>query len=104
MLEVTRLSKSFGGLLALADLSFSIAEGEVVGLNGPNGSGKSTVFNVITGMFPPTSGQIIFRDEDITHMPAREVTSRGVGSDLHPAASAIAEKNKVPYLGGGFVL
>ena len=61
--------------MALADLSFSIAEGEVVGLIGPNGSGKSTVFNVITGMFPPTSGRIIFRDEDITHMPAHEVAA-----------------------------
>ena len=64
--------------MALNDLSFSIAEGEVVGLIGPNGSGKSTVFNVITGMFPPTSGQIIFREEDITDLPAYEVAARGI--------------------------
>ena len=78
ILEVKLLSKSFGGLMALNDLSFSIAEGEVVGLIGPNGSGKSTVFNVITGMFPPTSGQVIFREEDITDLPAHEVANRGI--------------------------
>ncbi len=64
--------------MALNDLSFSITEGEVVGLIGPNGSGKSTVFNVITGMFSPTSGQVIFREEDITDLPAYEVANRGI--------------------------
>ena len=61
ILEVKRLSKSFGGLMALNDLSFSINEEEVVGLICPNGSGKSTAFNVITGLFPTSSGEINFR-------------------------------------------
>ncbi len=64
--------------MALNDVSFSIPEGEVVGLIGPNGSGKSTAFNVITGTFPPTSGKVIFCGEDITHLPAHKVAGRGL--------------------------
>lgn len=78
LLEVERLTKSFGGLLALNYVSFSIAAGEVVGLIGPNGSGKTTAFNVITGRFPPSSGKIIFRGEDITALPAHQVAVRGI--------------------------
>lgn len=78
LLEVERLTKSFGGLLALNYVSFSIEAGEVVGLIGPNGSGKSTAFNVITGRFPPSSGKIIFRGEDITSLPAHQVAVRGI--------------------------
>jgi branched-chain amino acid transport system ATP-binding protein len=78
LLEVDRLTKSFGGLMALNNVSFSIAEGEMVGLIGPNGSGKSTVFNVITATFPPTSGKVLFRGEDITPLRANQVARRGM--------------------------
>jgi len=78
LLEVDRLTKSFGGLMALNGISFSVAEGQVVGLIGPNGSGKSTAFNVITGTFPPSSGKIIFQGEEITRLPAHQVAIRGI--------------------------
>jgi branched-chain amino acid transport system ATP-binding protein len=78
LLEVEQLTKSFGGLMALNNLSFFIEKGEVVGLIGPNGSGKSTAFNLITGTFPPSSGRVIFRGEDITTLPAHQVAKRGI--------------------------
>jgi len=78
LLEVKDLSKSFGGLLALSGLSFSVQKGDVVGLIGPNGSGKSTAFNIVAGTFPPTSGRVILDGEDITGLSADRVSARGV--------------------------
>ena len=78
MLQVNGLSKDFGGLRALDDVSFEVHEGEVVGLIGPNGSGKSTAFNVITGFLPATSGSITFLGDDITSLPAHQVARRGM--------------------------
>lgn len=78
MLQVERIGKNFGGLRALSDLTFEVAEGEIVGLIGPNGSGKSTAFNVITGFLPATSGRVLFDGAEITGLPAHEVARRGV--------------------------
>lgn len=78
MLQVERISKNFGGLRALSEVSFQIEKGEIVGLIGPNGSGKSTAFNVITGFLPATSGRVLFDEEDITRLPAHEVAHRGM--------------------------
>lgn len=78
LLQVERVSKNFGGLRALSNISFQVAQGEVVGLIGPNGSGKSTAFNVITGYLPATSGVVEFDGEDITSLPAHEVARRGM--------------------------
>jgi len=78
LLEVERLTKSFGGLVALNNVSFAIEAGETVGLIGPNGSGKSTAFNVITGTFRPTSGKVIFNGDEITSLPANQVATRGI--------------------------
>jgi branched-chain amino acid transport system ATP-binding protein len=70
ILEIENLSKDFGGLRALADVSFALEQGSILGLIGPNGSGKTTMFNVITGFLKPTSGRVIFDGEDITgHAP-----------------------------------
>jgi ABC-type branched-subunit amino acid transport system ATPase component len=66
LLEVRGLSKAFGGLRAVDDLSFSVREGEILGLLGPNGSGKTTVFNLIAGAFPPDTGQVYFSGRQIT--------------------------------------
>jgi branched-chain amino acid transport system ATP-binding protein len=66
ILEVENLSKDFGGLRALASVSFALEEGGILGLIGPNGSGKTTLFNVITGFLRPTSGRVVFAGEDIT--------------------------------------
>jgi branched-chain amino acid transport system ATP-binding protein len=66
LLELDRVSKRFGGLLAVHNLSFAMREGEILGLIGPNGAGKSTLFNLINGVFTPNSGRIVFDSADIT--------------------------------------
>jgi branched-chain amino acid transport system ATP-binding protein len=66
LLELDRVSKRFGGLLAVHNLSFAMREGEILGLIGPNGAGKSTLFNLINGVFTPNSGRIAFNGADIT--------------------------------------
>jgi len=69
MLEVSGLSKSFGGVQALTDVSFAVAAGEIVGLIGPNGAGKTTCFNLINGLLPPTAGGIRLGGADMEGLP-----------------------------------
>ncbi len=78
LLEVTELSKRFGGLQAVQSLSFAIREGEILGLIGPNGAGKSTVFNLINGVYSPDQGRIVFRGTDITGEPPYRVARCGL--------------------------
>src|SRR5262249_29470635 len=79
MLEVKGLSKRFGGFLAINQVSFVVAEGEILGLIGPNGSGKSTTFNLIAGMLRPSAGSIRFRGEEIAGLPAHQICRSGIG-------------------------
>lgn len=78
VLEVSAVSKNFGGIRAVNDVSFAMKPGEIFGIIGPNGAGKTTLFNVITGTMPPSSGQIVFHGNDITGHPMDEVARRGV--------------------------
>ncbi len=78
LLEVEGVSKRFGGLVAVNDVSFSVRGGEIVGLIGPNGAGKSTTFNLLTGVTSATSGAIRFRGERIDRLPARKIAERGI--------------------------
>ena len=78
VLEVTNVTKRFGGLEALSDLSVSVYDGEILGLIGPNGSGKTTLFNCITGVAPITSGRIILDGVDITGLKSWEIARKGV--------------------------
>jgi branched-chain amino acid transport system ATP-binding protein len=79
LLEVTNLSKRFGGLLALSNIHFAVAPGEVRGIIGPNGSGKSTLFNVISGVYKPAPGaRVLFDGEDITGWESHAIARRGV--------------------------
>jgi branched-chain amino acid transport system ATP-binding protein len=78
MLHLQNVSKNFGGLAALTDVSFDIKEGNIKGLIGPNGSGKTTLFNIITGVFPPSKGRIVFLGMDITGQRPQEITCLGV--------------------------
>ena len=78
ILEVRDITKRFGGLQALSEVSFDLSAGEILGLIGPNGAGKTTLFNVINGVFPPDQGKVIFRGEDITRLPPYEVARRGL--------------------------
>ncbi len=78
LLELDHVSRRFGGLVAVSDVSLAIEPGELVGLIGPNGAGKTTLFNLIAGAFRPTSGTIRFLGEDITRLPAHRVCKLGI--------------------------
>lgn len=78
VLEVVGLTKAFGGLRAISDLSFSTRPGEILGVIGPNGSGKTTLFNLITGVFPATSGSVRFRGNTMSGLPTDVIARRGL--------------------------
>jgi len=78
LLTVEGLTKFFGGLRAVHDLSFHVRRGEILGLIGPNGAGKTTAFNLIAGFIRPTRGQILLDGESIAGMKAYEVTRKGI--------------------------
>ncbi len=78
LLEIADLSKEFGGLHAVSHLSFSVEQGEILGLIGPNGAGKTTVFNLITGFLSPTGGEIRLAGRSLVGLPPHAVTQCGV--------------------------
>ena len=78
MLEAHALTRRFGGLIAVNDVSFSVHEGEIFGLIGPNGAGKTTVFNLMTGLTPITSGRVILQGENITGKKPHQIAQRGM--------------------------
>ena len=78
VLKIEHIAKNFGGIQALKDVSFSVEQGDVLGLIGPNGAGKTTMFNLITNMFPPSSGDVVFKGEDITGIKPHEITKKGI--------------------------
>ncbi len=78
LLEVVRLRRNFGGLVAVNDIDFTLKAGEILGLIGPNGAGKSTTFNLITGVDTPSGGIVRFRGGDLTGRPARHVAAQGI--------------------------
>ncbi len=78
ILTVDKISKRFGGLLALDRVSLAVNEGQIFGIIGPNGAGKTTLFNVINGVYPPQEGRVTFRGEDITGMPPFKASQRGI--------------------------
>lgn len=77
-LRVERLRKSFGGLMAVKDLSFSVHQGEILGLIGPNGAGKSTVFNLVMGGLWPDHGRVLFKNQEITRWPTYKIVNQGL--------------------------
>ena len=79
LLEVTGLTRRFGGLTAVDDVTVSVAKGELVGLIGPNGAGKTTLFNLISGFTPPSQGEVRFKGEVITGLKPFDVARRGMG-------------------------
>jgi branched-chain amino acid transport system ATP-binding protein len=79
LLTVESVRKEFGGLLAVSDLDFTIPAGSIVSLIGPNGAGKTTFFNMLTGVYTPTSGQIVFDGTDVTGKPPHAITKLGIG-------------------------
>jgi ABC-type branched-subunit amino acid transport system ATPase component len=78
LLEITGLEKTFGGIKALQGVDFTIDDGEIVSVIGPNGAGKTSFFNVISGMFPPDGGTIVFDGTDLAGHEPNEITTRGI--------------------------
>jgi branched-chain amino acid transport system ATP-binding protein len=79
LLQVDGVSKSFGGLAALANVTFSVSKGEILGLIGPNGAGKTTLFNVVNGFYPPSKGEVFFKEEKISHLKPHQICKLGIG-------------------------
>lgn len=79
LLVVDKVTKKFGGLIAVDELSFAVNENEILGFIGPNGAGKSTTFNCVTGMYPVTDGRIYFDGEEITDLAPYEIVNAGIG-------------------------
>ena len=78
LIEVNGITKHFGGLRALYNISFTLEKGEILGLIGPNGAGKTTLFNIIAGTYPPSSGSIQFKGEEITFQKPRQICHKGI--------------------------
>ncbi|HEY3543327.1 MAG TPA: ABC transporter ATP-binding protein [Gaiellaceae bacterium] len=79
LLETQQLRKEFGGLIANADVDFTVPPNSIVSLIGPNGAGKTTFFNMLTGVYKPTAGRVFFGGEDMTNKPPHAFTQRGIG-------------------------
>ena len=98
ILKVSGITKHFGGIQALSDVSFDVHEGEILGIIGPNGSGKTTVVNCITGFVKKSSGHVFFRGKDISRKPPHKIADMGVARTfqiMRPYYSLPAYKNLV---------
>ena len=98
ILSIKDVSKSFGGLKALMDVSFDVYQGEIYGIIGPNGSGKTTLINCITGFIRSDAGRVFFRDEEITRWPAHKIARVGIARTfqiMRPYYSLPAYKNLI---------
>lgn len=78
MLEVKNLTKRFGGITALENISFSVNKGDITGVIGPNGAGKTTLFNIVTGIYAQTSGSVVLDGVDISSLPAEKLAAKGL--------------------------
>ncbi|MBW2038964.1 MAG: ABC transporter ATP-binding protein [Deltaproteobacteria bacterium] len=96
LLKLENITKRFGGLVAVNNVSLEIQPGEAIGIVGPNGSGKTTLYNVISGVYPPEEGGVIFEGKDITHLPPYKRTPLGIGRTFQiprPFSSASVREN-----------
>ncbi|MBI4589156.1 MAG: ABC transporter ATP-binding protein [Candidatus Rokubacteria bacterium] len=96
LLEVEGLSRSFGGVSAVCDVSFAVEEGAIVGVMGPNGSGKTTLFNLITGALAPDAGRVRIEREDVTGLPPHRICAKGIARTfqlVHPFPGLTALEN-----------
>ncbi len=101
ILELNHVSKSFGGLIAVSEVSFQVQQGEIVGLIGPNGAGKTTLFNLVSGIYRPESGTVSFEGRDITGLPSYKRSLIGIGRTfqvVRPFEMTVVENIMVPVL------
>jgi branched-chain amino acid transport system ATP-binding protein len=78
ILELKKISKNFGGISAIVDLNLHLEKGEILGLIGPNGAGKTTTFNLVSGVYPPSDGSVLFEGKDITGLKAHKIVQIGI--------------------------
>lgn len=90
LLEVLGLTKQFGGLTAVNNVTFELSEGEILGLIGPNGAGKTTLFNVVNGVYPATKGRVMYRGEDVTDRKTYHMAHLGLAR-THQIVKPLAE-------------
>src|SRR2546428_12285735 len=83
VLRTERLTRVFGGLVAVNEVEFAAEEGEIVGLIGPNGAGKTTFFNLVSGALRVSGGRIFFQGREVTHAPGDRLAGPGVGRTFH---------------------
>ncbi|MEE9417879.1 MAG: ABC transporter ATP-binding protein [Desulfatiglandaceae bacterium] len=96
ILKLENVTKRFGGLVAVNDVSLEVETGESIGIVGPNGSGKTTLYNVISGVFPADEGRVIFEENDITHLPPYKRAPLGIARTFQiprPFSSASVREN-----------
>jgi branched-chain amino acid transport system ATP-binding protein len=79
LLRVNGVTKIFGGLVAVSNVTFSVNKGEILGLIGPNGAGKTTLFNVVNGFYPPSKGEVFFKEVRISHLKPHRICKLGIG-------------------------
>ena len=105
MLRISALTKSFGGVTALAGVDIDIEDDRITGVIGPNGSGKTTLFNAVSGTFPPTGGQVTWRGRDITGLAAHRIARLGLVRTYQQAMSfaglSVAENLLIGFEQGG---
>jgi branched-chain amino acid transport system ATP-binding protein len=109
VLEIDNVSKRFGNLVAVRDVSLSVAKGELCAIIGPNGAGKTTFFNLISGFFPPTSGTIAFDGRDITKLSTHQRVSRGMArtfqiTEIFPELTVFENVRVAAEVAGGYRL
>jgi branched-chain amino acid transport system ATP-binding protein len=109
VLEINNVTKRFGNLVAVRDVSLNVAQGELCAIIGPNGAGKTTFFNLISGFFPPTSGTIIFDGQDITKLATHERVTRGMArtfqiTEIFPELTVFENVRIATEVAGGFRL
>jgi branched-chain amino acid transport system ATP-binding protein len=100
MLEVNNLTKRFGGLVAVNDLSFDVNKGDILGLIGPNGSGKTTTFNMLSGAYRPSEGTVGFNGEQISGLKANQICKKGLTRTfqvVQPFPEITAQEPTVPW-------
>jgi branched-chain amino acid transport system ATP-binding protein len=109
VLEISGVSKRFGNLVAVRDVSLKVAKGELCAIIGPNGAGKTTFFNLISGFFPPTSGSIVFDGQDITRLSTHERVARGMArtfqiTEIFPELTVFENVRIATEVAGGYRL
>ncbi|MFA4932598.1 MAG: ABC transporter ATP-binding protein [Caldisericia bacterium] len=101
LLDVTHLTQFFGGLRAVSDFNIQLEHGEIVGLIGPNGAGKTTVFNVLTGVYTPTSGTIVFDGQNIVGRKTHQIAQAGIARTFQTirlfGKSSVIDNIKIAY-------